>query len=97
MLMGCGGNVCDKTIALYEDAAEQVQKANNKDELRQVERKLNADYSLLLRENSAEIAELEQKAAAGDAKAVEQLEKVRQTKRAYIDIKYAKRKQMDKK
>ena len=97
LLVSCGGNVYDKTIALYEDAMEQVQQAGSKEELRQAERDLRTEYSRLLREHASEISQLEQKAAAGDKKILEQLDEVKKVKRSYIDVKNAKRKQLGKK
>ena len=97
LLVSCGGNVYDKTIALYEDAMEQVQQAGSKEEMRQAERELRTEYSRLLREHASEISQLEQKAAAGDKKILEQLDEVKKVKRSYIDVKNAKRKQLGKK
>jgi uncharacterized protein YxeA len=94
LFVGCGGNVYDKTIALYEDAMEHVQQAGSKEEMRQAERELRTEYSRLLREHASEISQLEQKAAAGDRKVLKQQEKVKKTQRAYIDVKNAKRKQL---
>ena len=97
LLVSCGGNVYDKTISLYEDAMEQVQQAGSKEEMRQAERELRTEYSRLLREHASEISQLEQKAAAGDKKILEQLDEVKKVKRSYIDVKNAKRKQLGKK
>lgn len=97
LLVSCGGNVYDKTIAMYEDAMEQVQQAGSKEEMRQAERELRTEYSRLLREHASEISQLEQKAAAGDKKILEQLDEVKKVKRSYIDVKNAKRKQLGKK
>ena len=97
LLVSCGGNVYDKTISLYEDAMEQVQQAGSKEELRQAERYLRTEYSRLLHEHASEIAELEQKATAGDKKVQEQQQMVKETKRSYIDVKNAKKKQLGKK
>ena len=97
LLVSCGGNVYDKTIAMYEDAMEQVQQAGSKEEMRQAERELRTEYSRLLREHASEISQLEQKAAAGDKKILEQLDELKKVKRSYIDVKNAKRKQLGKK
>ena len=93
----CEKNVYDKTIAMYEDAAEKIQSADDKVALRQIERELNAEYSRLLRECSAEFAELEQKVADGDSKAVLQFEKLREAKRHYWESKRIRKKEMYKK
>ena len=94
LFVGCGGNVYDKTIALYEDAMEHVQQAGSKEEMRQAERELRTEYSRLLREYASEISQLEQKAVAGDKKILEQLDEVKKVKRSYIDVKNTKRKQL---
>ena len=92
----CEKNVYDKTIEMYEDAAEKIQSADDKVALRQVERELNAEYSRLLHECSAEFAELEQKVAAGDRTAVQQFEKVKEAKRLYWESKRIRKKEMGK-
>ena len=93
----CENNVYDKTIAIYEDATEKIQSANNKEELRQVERELNAEYSRLLHECSTEFAELGQKVAEGNKKTVQQYEKVKEAKRHYWEAKKVRKKELYKK
>ena len=83
LFSACGENVYDKTISVFDDATEQIVAVKDKEELRQVNRKLNAEYSALLREHSEEFAELRQKALDGDKKVERQFEKVKEAKRLY--------------
>lgn len=83
LFSACGENVYDKTISVFDDATELIVAVKDKEELRQVNRKLNAEYSALLREHSEEFAELRQKAFDGDKKVERQFEKVKEAKRLY--------------
>ena len=92
LLLSCSGNdVYDKVIAVYENAAEEVLTANSKEELRTLERELNADCSRALRMYAKELAELESKAADGNRRAAAKLEKLNEAKRLYRENKAAKR------
>ena len=94
LLTGCKDDVFDKVTDIYEDAADKVLAAGSRDELRQVERELNAEYSKLKVEHSAEFVELELNAKNGDKKAVKRLDKLNGAKRLYRDAKQAKRKEL---
>lgn len=93
LLFSCGGNdAYNSTIAVYENAAEKVLMANSKEELRTLERELNADCSRALRIYAKELSELESKAADGNRRAVAKLEKLNEAKRLYRTNKAEKRK-----
>ena len=93
LLLSCSGNdVYDKVIAVYENAAEEVLTANSKEELRTLERELNADCSRVLRMYANELAELESKAADGNRRAVAKLQELNDAKRLYRENKAEKRK-----
>ena len=93
LLLSCSGNdVYDKVIAVYENAAEKVLAANSKEELRTLERELNADCSRALRMYANELAELESKSADGNRRAAAKLEKLNEAKRLYRTNKAEKRK-----
>lgn len=96
LLSSCGGNAFDKTIAIYEDAIEDIQSVTGREELRLAERQLGADYAKLKKDCANEFAELELKAANGDEKVVEQLKKVKEVKLRYVDAKMKKRKELKK-
>ena len=93
LLLSCSGNdVCDKVVVVYENAAEEVLTADNREEYRALERKLNAECSRVLREYGQELAELQRKAADGNKRAVARLDKVNDAKRLYRENKADKRK-----
>lgn len=93
LLFSCGGNdACNSTIAVYENAAEKVLMANSKEELRMLERELNADCSRALRIYAKELAELESKAADGNRRAAAKLQELNEAKRLYRTNKAEKRK-----
>ena len=93
LLLSCSGNdVCDKVVVVYENAAEEVLTADNREEYRVLERKLNAECSRVLREYGQELAELQRKAADGNKRAVARLDKVNDAKRLYRENKADKRK-----
>ena len=92
LLLSCSGNEsCDKTIAVYEDAAAKVLAANSREEFRLLERELNANCSKVLREYAGELAELERKAAAGNKRAVAKLKELNEAKQLYRGNKTEKR------
>ena len=92
-LLSCSGNsVCDKVVSVYENAAEKVLTANSREELRSLERGQNAECSKVLRDYAAELAEIEEKAADGNKRAVEQLRKLNDAKKLYRESKAEKRK-----
>ncbi len=93
LLLSCSGNdACDSIIAVYENAAEKVLMASNKEEFRTLEREQNADCSRALRMYAKELAELESKAADGNTRAAAELEKLNEAKRLYRTNKAEKKK-----
>ena len=95
LFSACGGNVYDRTIAMYEDATEELLSAKSREEALVVNRKLNSDYSALLRENGDEFTELRRRALEGDKKIALQFEKVNEIKRLYKDTKRKKFKEFN--
>ncbi|MBO7192920.1 MAG: lipoprotein [Bacteroidaceae bacterium] len=91
LLSSCSDNIIDRTVQLYEDAADKTELVEDIKELHSMERQFNKEILKWKRENANEFAELRKKADAGDENVKKQFEQLEESKRAYRDAKRTKR------
>jgi hypothetical protein len=98
MIVSCGGNKYDQAAAIYKDATEAVKVAKSKDEIKQIDAKLEADIAAFLLENKEEFKadmEIRLKGSDEEADAIRaEDDKVDEAKKAYRKAKRERRKQL---
>ena len=98
VMVSCGGNKYDQAAAIYKDATEAVKVAKSKDEIKQIDAKLEADIAAFLLENKEEFKadmEIRLKGSDEEADAIRaEDDKVDVAKKAYRKAKRERRKQL---
>ena len=88
-------NVIDKTIDLFEDAAEDIEDAKSIEEVNLIDSNLDYELEKLEYESADEIEKLLEKAENGDEKVLKKLEKANAAEEYYRKVKRNKRNLLD--